>query len=294
MIRSTPPVPTVPARAGGPDIFLLGVSKAASTWIHRCLQENPRIFVTDSDSLRFFDMHYHEGIESYESMFADAKPGQLRVDPSPTYFRSPVASRRIAKHYPNARFVLSLRNPVDRAFSQFWHEKKQGKLDYSFEEALEHPLLFPWIVEHGYYSAHLDNLFQYFPRERVTIVIYEDLLVSPREFLGRVLDGMSLPMDFEPKSLTKRVNESGVRANVALKTIGQLRTMKWWAPVRRGMKSTLGLENTYRKLGQVVSNRDEYDRGINPQTRQKLASIYLEDLERLRLLTGMTFDQWNP
>lgn len=281
-----------PPRTGGPDVFLMGVSKAASTWIHRCLLEHPDVFVTESDSLRFFDMRYQEGIAGYEALFAGARTGQLKVDPSPTYFRSPVAAQRIAHHYPDSRFLLSLRNPVDRAFSQFWHEKKHARLDYSFEEALAHPMLFPWIVEHGFYAAHLENLLRYFSRDRVTIVLYDELVASPHDFLKHVLEGLQVSTDFKPTVLTKRVNESGVRENVGMRAVGRLRTMKWWAPVRRGLKSGLGIENPYRQFGRVISNRDEYERGISPEARQTLSSIYSDDLDRLRSMTGLSYEDW--
>jgi hypothetical protein len=277
---------------GGPDVFLMGVSKAASTWIYRCLQEHPDVFVPESDSLRFFDMRYHEGLEGYEAMFASAKPGQLKVDPSPTYFRSPVAAKRIACHYPNARFVLSLRNPIERAFSQFWHEKKQGRFDYSFDQAIDHPLLFPWIVEHGFYATHLEGLLREFPDDRVRIVLYDELLDDPRKFLEEVLTGMSLALDFEPSVLRKRVNPGGALQNTGLRAIGQLRGVEWLAPLRKGLKRSLKVDSLYRSLGKLLSNRVEYEEGISKTARERLISIYEDEMIRLEALTGKSTKPW--
>ena len=107
------------------DFFLLGVPKAASSWIYYCFKEHPDIYVPDKDSLRYFDLKYHKGLSWYGKYFEQANEQQVVIDPSPTYFRSPVAPKRIADNFPDANFILCLRNPVDRAFFQFWHEKKK-------------------------------------------------------------------------------------------------------------------------------------------------------------------------
>lgn len=290
-IQFATPRPPMPG-LGGPDFFLMGVSKAASTWIYRCLQEHPSVFVPASDSLRFFDMRYHEGIAGYEAMFADAEPGQLKIDPSPTYFRSPVAARRIASHYPDARFVLSLRNPIDRAFSQFWHEKKQGRFDYTFDQVIDHPLLFPWIVEHGFYATHFENLLLNFPADRVGVVLYDDLLANPKKFLREVLAVMSLSLDFEPSILRSRVNEGGALQTPGLRAIGQLRGVTWLAPIRKGLKRGLRVDNLYRSLGDLVSNRVEYEEGMSQTAREKLKSIYEDEISRLETLIGRSLEAW--
>lgn len=270
----------------------MGVSKAASTWIYRCLREHPDVFVPKSDSLRFFDMRYHEGLAGYEEMFASARPGQLKVDPSPTYFRSPVAARRIARHYPHARFVLSLRNPVDRAFSQFWHEKKQGRFDYTFDQVIDHPLLFPWIIEHGFYATHLEALLREFPADRVAVVLYDELLVDPKKFLEGVLAAMSLALDFEPSVLRKRVNEGGAMQTAGLRALGQLRGVEWLAPLRNRLKRGLKVDSLYRRVGHWVSNRVEYEEGMSRSAREKLVSIYADEVSRLENLTGKSMDAW--
>ena len=270
----------------------MGVSKAASTWIYRCLQEHPAVFVPASDSLRFFDMRYHEGLAGYEAMFADARPGQLKVDPSPTYFRSPVAAKRISRHYPEARFVLSLRNPIDRAFSQFWHEKKQGRFDYTFDQVIDHPLLFPWIVEHGFYATHLEGLLREFSADRVGVVLYDDLLDDPKRFLEDVLAKMSLALDFEPSVLRQRVNEGGALQNAGLRAIGQLRGVEWLAPLRRGLKRGLKVDNLYRSVGHLLSNRVEYEEGMSETARERLRLIYRDEIDRLEALTGKSMEVW--
>lgn len=284
----------VPLPTAGPDVFLMGVSKAASTWIYRCLQEHPGVFVPKSDSLRFFDLGYHEGLSSYESHFAAATPGQLKVDPSPTYLRSPVAAQRIARHYPEARFVLSLRNPTERAFSQYWHEKRKGRFDYTFDQVIEHFLMFPWIVEHGFYATHLETLFRHFPRDRVTIVLYDDLVADPRRFLAQVLAGLALPGDFEPRVLDKRVNEAGANETQSMRAVRDLRGSTWLRPIRKAVKSIVGRKNLLRELGKTVSNRDEYDQGMSEAARARLHRIYAEEISALSQMTGLDLARWSP
>lgn len=274
------------------DIFLMGVSKAASTWIYRCLKEHPKVFVSASDSLRFFDLEYHSGIEAYERHFAGAEPGQVVVDVSPTYFRSPVAAARIATHYPDARFVLSLRNPVDRAFSQYWHEKKQGRMQYGFDDCIGHFMLFPWIVEHGFYATHLETLLRYFPRDRVTVVFYDELTGSPRTFLDKVLVGMGLPTHFEPTVLNAKINVAGAQITSSMKAVKGLRSHPLLQPLRRYLKRFVRNRSISRAMGEVMSSKGEYEQGVPDALRRELQKIYEPEIRRLEQTLEVNLDHW--
>jgi len=276
----------------GPDVFLMGVSKAASTWIYRCLQEHPDVYVPGQDSLRLWDLDYPSGLQAYQRQFEPAAPGQLRVDPSPTYLRSPVAAERIARHYPQARFLLSLREPGERAFSQFWHEKKQGRLHYSFDEAIDHFMLFPWIVEHGFYAAHVRRLLQYFPRGSVRVVLYDDLVADPRRFLDQVLDALGLPLDFTPSVLNRRVNEAGNRQTASLQAAKRLRGSPWLRPLRRVVKRLTGQTNVLREIGKAVSDREEYDQGMSVAARRRLQGLFAGEIAELESLLGIDLERW--
>lgn len=274
------------------DGFLMGVSKAASTWIYRCLGEHPDVFVPRSDSLKFFDLQYHLGISEYQRNFAIAPSRSLVVDPSPTYLRSPVAARRIARHFPDARFVISLRNPVDRAFSQYWHEKKQGRLLYDFDDCLKQFLLFPWIIEHGFYTTHLLRLLDFYPKEKVRIVLYDNLLSQPSAFLDEVLQGLQVQRGtFVPSILGQRVNQAGAKETGGVKALRAARNVKVLQPVRRFAKRLLGERRLSDVLGDAMSTK-EYDQGISADQHARLLDLYMDEICELEALFGLDLRVW--
>lgn len=274
------------------DGFLMGVSKAASTWIHRCLREHPDVFVPKSDSLKFFDLRYHLGMPEYEKNFVGAPAHSLIVDASPTYLRSPVAARRISRHFPDARFVISLRNPIDRAFSQYWHEKKQGRLLYNFDDCLKQFLLFPWIIEHGFYTTHLLRLLDFYPKERVRVVLYDSLLSQPSVFLDEVLQGLQIQRGtFMPTVLGQRVNQAGAKETGGVKALRAARNVKALQPVRRFAKRLLGERRLSDVLGDALSNK-EYDQGISADQHARLLEIYMDEIFELEALFGLDLRAW--
>ena len=119
------------------DVFHIGPQKAATTWVYRCLEEHLSIACPPTGSIHYYDIFYARGQDWYAQFFEEARPDQLLIDPTYTYIRSPWAPRRIVKDSPNAKIIFCLRNPIERAFSHYWHEKKKGKIAFDFEEGLE-------------------------------------------------------------------------------------------------------------------------------------------------------------
>lgn len=126
-------------------LFHIGPQKCGTTWIYENLKNHPQLRTSVIDSIHYFDIHYNKGIEWYLRQFTHGI-GDKFFDPTYTYIRSPLAAPRIAKKFPEAKFALSLRNPIERAFSHYWHEKKKRQINFKFEDALRNYDLFAsWI-----------------------------------------------------------------------------------------------------------------------------------------------------
>ena len=97
-----------------PNFLGIGVQRAATTWLHNCLDEHPQVFVPKDKELHFFSSQFDRGLAWYESCFAAAN-GQMAVgEITPTYLHeAPI--ERIAATLPAARLFLVLREPVARA-----------------------------------------------------------------------------------------------------------------------------------------------------------------------------------
>lgn len=181
-----------------PDFFIGGAQKSGTTSLHSMLQCHPEIFIPRRpQEIHYFDLdeNYVRGPAWYESLFRDWR-GQKRVgQTSPLYLYEPRAAKRIADQIPSARFIFILRHPLDRAYAHYWHEVKKGWEDLGFEEALaaetERIARGPagrrhWsYLDRGRYATQLERFFRLFTREKVLVLLYEDLRSHPVELRRR-------------------------------------------------------------------------------------------------------------
>ena len=119
------------------DYFYLGPPKTASTWVFECLKEHPQICATDHSESNYFDVNFHKGPQWYEDLYPEMQKGQIKIDCTPSYINSIQAMERILTHNPNAKFSFGVRNPVERAFSGYWHVNRLGHINYKFKDILD-------------------------------------------------------------------------------------------------------------------------------------------------------------
>jgi len=117
-----------------PDFLMLGVQKAGTTTLYDVLCQHPEIHEARTKELAFFDRYHGRGVGWYAANFPD-EPG-LTGEATPDYLFDPAARERIVAALPAAKFVVLLRNPVDRAISQYFHAKRLGYERMSLEDAL--------------------------------------------------------------------------------------------------------------------------------------------------------------
>ena len=250
-----------------PTFFLAGYQKTASTWLHHCLLEHPDVYVPDGDATHFFDIYYYRGLDWYRTFFQDAVGYRQIGDTTPSFMRSHTSRVRMARFNPAAKIIVTLRNPIERAFSHYWHEKKKRKINYRFEECLSNnvDIFDDWIAT-GFYYSHLTDLFALFPRQQVLVLFYDDLQESPTDFLDRTLRFLEVDTDFEPSVLKQAVNKA------------------WYRPTWSEMFDNLRNGRSLRE--------SEYDRGIDPEFRKRLQEVFRESNAKLGELVGRDLSHW--
>jgi hypothetical protein len=270
------------------EVFHIGPQKAATTWVYRCFDEHPEIACPPTGAIHFYDIYYSKGGGWYESFFSDAREGQIRFDPTFTYIRSPWAPRRIAADNPEAKIICFLRNPIDRAFSHYWHEKKKGKIAFEFEEVLENYDLFSSWIEPGFYAEHLERYLRHFPREQLLCLPFYLLTEDDEAFLRRILEFIDVDPSFRPSWLGKKANEAGGRRTV---------TNAVWRRVRRRLRwiDQDGLVESIEKapvVGSWIRNRDEYEQGMEEEVRGELLEICEPEIQRTEELLDLDLSHW--
>ncbi len=262
------------------ELFHIGPQKSASTWVYQCLREHPEVAAPPASDIFYFDMFYGRGRDWYEQRFGDAEPQQKLFDPTNTYIRSPWAPARIARENPEARLVVCLRDPIERAFSHYWHEKRRGA-SYEFREVLSNYDLFASWLEPGFYAMHLKRYFEYFSRDQILCQRYETLLADPGAFYSELVEFLGLDPTFRPSLLGRRANEAGPPRD----------------PFHRGMRRA---QKTLEEFGLPAlakipgrwSGRQEYEAGIDPALRLELLEICEPEIRELEELLELDLACW--
>ena len=151
----------------------------------------------DADALHYFTVHFDQGEQWYTRHYSDYAGERVVGDTTPSYAGFDWSRRRLADFNPDAKILITLRNPIDRAFSHYFHMKQKRGYPKRFQEVLENKAdLFQWLIAMGFYGHHLTDLFRYFAREQVCVMSYDLLVSDPRTFCRQVFDFLEIDSSF--------------------------------------------------------------------------------------------------
>jgi hypothetical protein len=196
-----------------PNFAYIGTSKAGSTWLFNALALHPEVYLASSKGLYYFDSHFDKGEQWYLEHFAAAGDKPAVGEISHSYLSSPEAAPRIAALNPRMRLLVCLREPVDRAFSDYLDLTKNQQFDGSFAEALER---FPRLLDRGRYATHLQRYLDLFPREQIHVSLFDDLKEDAQRYADDVFDFLGIRrLELSPADKKSR-QPAGMPRNAAL------------------------------------------------------------------------------
>jgi hypothetical protein len=221
-----------------PGIYLVGAAKAGTTTVYAALASHPgvwapavkepRHFLVGDPELTFAGPDEGElrrrVVDSeleYLALYAGAAAGQVAMDGSVAYLWSPGAARRIAQRRPDARILVMLRQPVDRAYSQWLHLVRNGGERLEFEQAWEAEAervragwSYLWQYRgRGCYAPQLARFLEHFPASQVHVELHDDLVADAAGVYGRVARFCGLPGTLQPPP---RMNDGHLVKNAGL------------------------------------------------------------------------------
>jgi hypothetical protein len=190
-----------------PDFLVIGAPKCGTHWLNECLREHPQVYLTpDVHEIFFFDRYFDRGVEWYARYFR-GHGGQRRVgDVSPTYLAHPLAAERVQRVLPRATLLVSLRNPIQRAWSMYLHMWRKGDLprDRCFVDACASA---PGILGDGEYFRCLRPWRRRFPPGQLNYLLVDDLEQDPAAYLRRVYQVLGVDQEFRAAGTTRPANE---------------------------------------------------------------------------------------
>jgi hypothetical protein len=214
-----------------PSWFIVGGQRCGSSSLYEYMVAHPLIPRSGVKEIHYYDNNFQRGDSWYRAFFPTRLYARLTAmrlgreplagDATPYYMVHPHALGRIAKTYPNARILVVLRNPVDRAYSHFFHERGIGHEPLaSFEEAIDReperlkgelermladPAYYSFAhqnfsyVARGYYDEQLEHLFALFPRENVKVLSSGELSKETARTMAGVFQFLGLPSSGQEK-----------------------------------------------------------------------------------------------
>ena len=303
-------------RPAQPDALLIGAPKAGTSALHAALALHPQVFSTRPKEPKYYlcadapppaycgpgDAHSQQEwiwrFEDYQRLFEPARDDQVRIESTPFYLYLRNARRRIAEELPQAKLIAVVRDPVDRAYSNWMHLWSDGlEPESDFERAFDleqHRIAAGWAPfwhyrRQGLYGRQLDDLYRHVDADRILVVRYRELVVDPSGLLDRVcaflgLDSgviTTIPHEnsrtFVAPSPTTAVLSRVIRAGAAL---GQWLPPEVW---RRASEPLTGLMQSRGAAARPA---------LDPAIRTRLVERFSDDIDLLERVTGQSFEDW--
>jgi len=194
-----------------PDFFILGGMKCGTTSLFNYLAQHPDILLPEEKELHYYDIHRYQGqtLDEYLERFPGKKEQQITGEATPFYLTHPHCPEWIHGDFPEAKFIVMMRNPVDRFWSQFNQMKRYRHYAGTPEDAIaleksdgeshwqkaladpEYPvddLKMCSLLRRGCYASQLDNWLKWFDRDRFLLLFTEDLLRDRGNVVNRALE----------------------------------------------------------------------------------------------------------
>ena len=287
-----------------PNFFIVGAQKAGTTSLYQYLNQHPQVYMSPRKEPHFFEGMRSEyrrpgrrsvpvsDLAQYQALFAGASDERAIGEASASYLYSPRAPGLIKSSVPDAKLIAILRNPADRAYSNFLYCVQVGREPLgSFAEALQAeeartrdkwgPLWY--YKQKGFYYAQVKRYFDTFGRGQVGVWLYEDLRNDPLGTLREVFRFLDIDESFVPDA-SMEYNPSGVpRVGRLYKGVRTL-TARNPALVERVLPA--------RVRGYVKRRILVKPPPFPPEVRRQLTDSYGEDILRLQELIGRDLSAW--
>ncbi|HWC10645.1 MAG TPA: sulfotransferase, partial [Acidimicrobiales bacterium] len=264
-----------------PDFLGIGALKAATTYLDVLLRGHPDLCLPDHvKEVQFFNRHYDRGAEWYAGLFS-CPDGRLRGEISPQYLTDERCAPRIAALLPDVRLLVSIRDPVQRAYSQYKHWVEERGYREPFETFLaDHPAA----LSRGEYFRSLSRYLDHFPMERLHVVLAEELVGRPGPVLAGIFTFLGIDPAAAPAPAARPQNVSTVPRFHRL-YVGTKRLTRWL--YERG---GAGVVDAAKRLGaprlfQGGTARRSFH-PLTPATAERLREHYAADVAGRSAIVG--------
>lgn len=265
------------------NFLIIGATKSATTWLQRSLQKDPDILMPDPE-VHFFSREFHRGQDWYLAQFPSHEGQPFIGEKSNSYLEAPLAASRIHASLGDVKLLAQLRNPIDRAYSDYCMLFRRGEVNSDIAQYLDpRTAADNRFLRGGRYHRQLERYYDLFPSSQLLVVFYEDLLVQPEAQLRKVRHYLGALNDSYASPVTGRIKDK----NMPIVGGSHSSYLKWLKPVVSPFRSTRAYKAAKRRFSQTV----EYS-PLGTELRARLVDYYSEDTEKLGKVIGRDLSGW--
>lgn len=288
-----------------PNFFVIGAPKAGTTALYWYLAEHPEIFMSPIKETNFLayardeagELCYGDPVlhhfpvttaEDYARLFAGAEAYSARGEASPIYLECPFSADRIQELDSDARIICGLRNPIDRAYSDYLMYLRTTRREFDEQRDLSetarwmHPDSH-WMRNSRYYET-LSRFYARFPAENIHVFLFDELKRSPLAVAQGVYRFLGVNDQYQP-DLGTPYNVGGVPANMLLERLFSRTRM-------RDLVEPLLPRSAINWARRMRTRNMKKPPALPVETRKKLGAVFLKDIERTSRLVGQDLSHW--
>ena len=293
-----------------PNFFILGAAKCGTTSLYEYLGQHPDVYLSEPKEPTFFDMEYEKGLPYYWSKYFKNWNGETAVgEARPINLFLPFVATRIRESVPDARLIVILRNPVERAMSSWWMDRCHGQERLSFPDAMRVNLenlhvgnvfegdegFMRWksvvspldlrtrsirtYLEIGYYAQQLKRYRSLFPESQLKVVLFDDLRRDAPAVVRELWEFLRVDRTV-PLGELLPVNVGITRQMLPIVKFARRTGINDMLPKRIGAR--------VHYLTSVIGSKPKMD----PATRRGLVEHYEPQVRELEELLGRDLSHW--
>ena len=274
-----------------PNFLICGIEKGGTSSLYYYLKAHPEVFMASKKEINFFSYNYFRGVGWYEAHFdgAESADAHARGEASPLYMAHPEVPRRIAHTIPEAKLLFVLRNPIERAYSEYWFNVNRG-VQYpqqSFSKIIRKPTGYRRYIRKGFYADQIEAFLPHFSRDQLHFIITEEMQQDTRSELQRCFRFLGVS-DHEPTISTRHNTAQLPRNRVSEVMLSVL------VPVQIALRPALParIEGRVKQLMRSTFFTNKEKPQMPEADRAYLQRVYQEPNQRLAELIGRDLSNW--
>ena len=281
------------------NVLIAGAQKAGSSSLKDCLAQHPEICVHKRLEFGYFmdELDYKEGLAStMQRYFSHYKQEDILMAKTVTALTSKKTVERICRHNKDMKIIFVLRNPIERAYSAFWYSKSQSWEEAtSFKEALGNTQFKSQVHKNSTdylymsnYKEHLDNLFSYFNRDQVKLILFDDLKQDMHSVCEDIFSFLDIDQSFLPEIIIKNKTKASRLHFIDKLLNSQLPFKRFLRKYVIGNSASIFIKEKAESL-----NRKSFVKPkIDLNTKDELQKYFLPMIEELESLYSLDLSSW--